>query len=98
MRTVCSNFLDITKKPKLIYEPVQKQEGGDTLVVYVFSIAFVTAIVHHQNPVHVQFVKTITRSHLLQYFKQQLLTPFAHKYVHNYITITYHEPYGTHIL
>jgi len=34
----------------LPYEPVQNQEGGDDVM---FSIAFATALAHHQNPVHV---------------------------------------------
>ena len=77
MRTVCLNLFDIAKKPKLIYEPVKKQEGGDDCGV--FSIAFATALAHHQNPVHVQFVQSTMRPHLLQCFEQQLLTPFTHE-------------------
>ena len=76
MRTVCLNLSDIAKKkPKLIYEPIQKQEGGDDCGV--FSIAFATALAHHQDPVHVQFVQSTMCSHLLQCFEQQLLTPFT---------------------
>ena len=77
MRTVCLNLFDIAKKPKLIYEAVKKQEGGDDCGV--FSIAFATALAHHQNPVHVQFVQSTMRPHLLQCFEQQLLTPFTHE-------------------
>ena len=75
MRTVCLNLFDIAKKPKLINEPVQKQEGGDDCGV--FSIAFATALAHHQDPVHIQFIQSTMRSHLLQCFEQQLLTPFT---------------------
>ena len=56
-RTVCLNFFDIAKKPQLINEPVKKQEGGDKCGV--FSIAFATALAHHQNPVHEQFVQSM---------------------------------------
>jgi len=73
IRRVCLNLFDIAKKHKLYYEPVQKQEGDDC---DVFSIAFSTTLVHHQNPVHVQFVQSTMRSHLLECFEQQLLTPF----------------------
>ena len=76
-RAVCLNLFDIVKKPKLIYEPVNKQEGGDDCGV--FSIAFATALAHQQNPVHVQFDQSTMRSHLLQCFEQQLLTPFTHE-------------------
>ena len=75
MRTVCLNLFDIAKKPKLIYEPVQKQEGGDDCGV--FSIAFATALAHNQDPVYVQFVQSTMCSHLLQCFEQQLLTLFT---------------------
>ena len=75
MRTVCLNLFDISKKPKLTYEPVQKQEGGDDCGV--FSIAFATALVHNHNPINVQFVQSIMRLHLLRCFEQQLLTPFT---------------------
>jgi len=74
MRRVCLNLFDIAKKHKLVYEPVQKQEGGDDCGV--FSIAFATALVHRQNPVHIQFVQSTIQSHLLECFEQQLLTPF----------------------
>ena len=33
-RAVCLNLFDILKKPKLIYEPVKKQEGGDDCGVF----------------------------------------------------------------
>ena len=75
MRTVWLNLFDIAKKPKLIYEPVQKQEGGDNCGV--FSVAFATALAHHQDPVHVQFVQSTMHSHLLQCFEKQLLTSFT---------------------
>ena len=61
LRSVCLNLFDIAKKLKLIYEPVQKQEGGDDCGV--FSIAFATALAHHQNPVHVRFVQSTMRPH-----------------------------------
>ena len=76
-RAVCLNLFDIFKKPKLIYEPVKKQEGGDDCGV--FSIVFATALAHQQNPVHVQFDQSTMRSHLLQCFEQELLTPFTHE-------------------
>jgi len=63
MRTVCLDLFDIAIKPKLGYEPVQKQEEGEGCGV--FSIAFATAMAHHQNPVHVQFVQCTLRSHAL---------------------------------
>jgi len=75
MRTICLNLFDVAKKPKLTYQPVQKQEGGDDCGV--FSIAFATALLHNQNPVNVQFVQSSMCSHLLQCFEQQLLTPFT---------------------
>ena len=56
MRTVCLNLFDIAKKPKLIYEPVKKQEGGDDCGV--FSVTFATALAHHRNPVYEQFVQS----------------------------------------
>ena len=75
MRTICLNLFDITKKPKLSYQPVQKQEGGDDCSV--FSIAFATGLLHKQNPVSVQFAQSSMRSHLLLCFEQQVLTPFT---------------------
>ena len=74
-RTVCLNLFDIAKKPKLIYELVQKQEGGDDCGV--FSIAFATALAHGQNPVGAHFVQSDMRHHLLQCFEQNLLAPFT---------------------
>ena len=75
MRTICLNLFDIKKKPKLTYQSVQKQEGGDDCGV--FSIAFATTLLYKQNPVNIQFVQSTMRSHLLQCFEQQLLTPFT---------------------
>lgn len=77
MRTICLNLFDIAKKQKLIYEPVQKQEGRDDCGV--FSIVFATALAHHQDPVHVQFVQSTMHPYLLWCFEQQLLTPFTHE-------------------
>jgi len=67
-------MLDISKKPKLTYEPVQKQEGRDDCGV--FSIAFATALAHGQSPASVQFAQNDMRHHLPQCYEQQLLTPF----------------------
>ena len=75
MRTVCLNLFDISKKPKLTYEPVPKQEDGDDCGV--FSITFATALVRNHNPVTIQFVQSNMRSHLIRCFEQQLLTPFT---------------------
>ena len=74
-RTVCLNLFDLTKKPKLTYEPVQKQEGGDDCGL--FSIAFAAALVHSLNPVGTHFVQSDMRCHLLQCFEKRLLTPFT---------------------
>ena len=74
-RMICLNLFDITKKPKLTYLPVQKQEGVDDCGV--FSIAFATALLHQQNPVNIQFLQSSMCPHLLQCFEQQLLSPFT---------------------
>ena len=75
-RMICFNLFDISKKPKLTYEPVQKQEGGDDCGV--FSIAFATALAYGLNPVGVHFVQNDMRHHLLQCFEQKLMTPFTY--------------------
>ena len=74
-QTICLNLFDIAKKPKLTYEPVQKQEGGDDCGV--FSIAFATALAHGLNPVGIHFVQSDMCQHLLQCYEQKSLTPFT---------------------
>jgi len=59
----------------LTYQPILKQEGGNDCGM--FCIAFATVLLHKQNPINVQFIQSTMRSHLIQRFEQQLLTPFA---------------------
>ena len=83
MRTICLNLFDIAKKPKLTYQQVQQQEGGDDCGV--FSIAFATALLHNQNPVNLRFIQSSMHSHLLRCFEQKLLTPFTATELKHYV-------------
>ena len=75
-KTICLNLFDIEKlNPKLMYKPVQKQDGGDDCGV--FSISFALALTHGLNPVNFHFVQNDMRHHLLHCLEQKLLPPFT---------------------